>query len=66
MRRVEKREKGSQRSKNAQGVIEHERARGDLQLEMRHSQKTKGALQPFRNDRVKSIPVYIRVQMLQC
>lgn len=32
---------------------------------MRRSQKTKGALQPFRINRVKFIPVYITTQMLR-
>lgn len=53
------------RSKNAQGVREHEKGKGDLQQKMRHSQKTKGAPQPFRNNTVKSIPVFITAQMLQ-
>lgn len=53
------------RSENAQGVWEHERAKGDLQQKMRHPQKTKGALLPFRNDCVKSVPVYITAQMLE-
>lgn len=40
------------------------RGEEDLQQKMRHSQKTKGALQPFRNDCVKSITVCITARML--